>query len=277
MFTSINEYDSSFKYVQDVCEPNSAEQQSKNEAIFYAQIEQQLQTVTPIPRSKETGSSSSSSLAINSREPHKLNDHELCLIWLDVLISRLQNSTRDDDDAFATGPRDDETTTVLDGDRFLPRPYVNDASNHCNVTKNVSSRTNISDLLLQLHVILSGNDAIQYEMFGYKVLILCHLHSVVHIGIEPYIQQLFHAAAAIAIRWNGNDNYHAARTSTGSTNDTTKASVPVKVPNHVVHPSNEVEVDCDHHDDNNAYQTLFWLYRMGLDVTKIICPRVESS
>jgi hypothetical protein len=112
-------------------------------------------------------------------------------------------------------------------------------------------------------------------MIGYKVLILCHLHSVVHIGIEPYIQQLFHAAAAIAIRWNRNNNYHAARTSTGSTNDATKASVSVKVPNHVVHPSNEV--GCDHHDDNNAYQTLFWLYRMGLDVTKIIRPRVESS
>jgi hypothetical protein len=38
------------------------------------------------------------------------------LIWLDELIARLQNSTRDDDDAFAAGPRDDETTTVLDGD-----------------------------------------------------------------------------------------------------------------------------------------------------------------
>jgi hypothetical protein len=114
-------------------------------------------------------------------------------------------------------------------------------------------------------------------MFGYKVLILCHLHSVVHIGIEPYIQQLFHAAAAIEIRWNQNNNYHAARTFTGSTDDTTKASVPVKVPNHVVHPSNEVEVDCDYHDDNNAYQTLFWLFRMGLDVTKIIRPRNESS
>jgi hypothetical protein len=79
----------------------------------------------------------------------------------------------------------------------------------------------------------------------------------------------------IAIRWNGNDNYQAARTFTVSTNDSTKASVPVTVPNHVVLPSNEVV--CDHHDDNYAYQTLFWLYRMGLDVTKIIRPRNESS
>jgi hypothetical protein len=196
------------------------------------------------------------------------------LIWLDELISRLQNSTRDDDCTFVTGPRDDETTTMLDGDRFFPRPYVNDASIHCNVTKNDSSRTIDSDLLL-LHVLLSGNDAIQYEKIGYKVLILCHLHSVVHIGIEPYIQQLFHAAAAIAIRWNRNNIYDAARTSTGSTNDTTKANVPVKCPNRVVHPSNEV--GCDHDDDDNAYQTLFWLYRMGLDVTKIIRPRSESS
>jgi hypothetical protein len=132
-----------------------------------------------------------------------------------------------------------------------------------------------SDLLLQLHALLSGNDAIQYEMIGYKVSILCHLHSVVHIGIEPYIQQLFHAAAAIAIRWNRTDKSHSARTSTGSTNDSTTASVPVTVPNQVVYPSNEV--GCDHHDENNAYQNLFWLYRMGLDVTKIIRPRVESS
>jgi hypothetical protein len=107
------------------------------------------------------------------------------LIWLDELIARLQNSTRDDDDAFATGPRDDETTTVLDGDRFLLRPNVNDASKHCNVTKNFSSGMSDSDLLLQLHALLSGNDAIQYEVIGYKVLILCHLYSVVHIGIEP--------------------------------------------------------------------------------------------
>jgi hypothetical protein len=130
---------------------------------------------------------------------------------------------------------------------LLPRPYVNDASSYCNVTTNDSSGMSDSHLLLQLHVLLSGNDATQYEMIGYKVLILCHLHSCVHIGIEPYIQLLFHAAAAIAIGWNRKDSSHAARTSTDSTNDTTKASLPVKVPNHVVHPSNEV--GCDHHDD----------------------------
>jgi hypothetical protein len=229
--------------------PNEGDQQSENEALFYARIDQQLQKVTPIPRYKETGSSSSPSHAINCREPHKWDDHEHCLDWLDKLMARLKNKTRDDDDAFATGPRDDETTAMLDGDRFLPRPYVNDASKYCNVSENDSSGMSDSDLLLQLHVLLSGNNAIQYEMIGYKVLILCHLHSVVHIGIEPYIQQLFHAAAAITIGWNRKDSSHAARTSTGSTNDTTKASVPLKGPNHIVHPSNEV--GCDHHDDSS--------------------------
>jgi hypothetical protein len=120
-----------------------------------------------------------------------------------------------------------------------------------------------SDLLLQLHALLSGNDAIKYEVIGNKVLILCHLHSVVHIGIETYIQQLLHAATAIAIGWNRNDNGNAGRTFTvSSNNDTTNANVPVTVPNHVIHPSNEV--GCDHHDDNNAYKTLFWLNRMSL-------------
>lgn len=93
------------------------------------------------------------------------------------------------------------------------------------------------------------------RMMGYKVMILCHMYSVAHVGVDVHLQQLYdcvtNATANDASRRKNNISHE-----TGNSTD--------EDDNH-----SSMDIHNTWHDDHHpAYTMLCWLYRMGLDVTK---------
>ena len=164
------------------------------------------------------------------------------LQWLDEYFLSLNNETdRNADRCLNTESKDYEV---------LSPTLVRECVHPILSTGRQGSMIDGLNDLWELHLLLYGNDARHYEMMGYKILILCHLYSVAFESIGVLVQELFCSALVAWIK-HQSDSRHDS------------------LPTIDVYLSWNPESPSLDDDTRSAWQTLRWLYGMGLDVSQV--------
>jgi hypothetical protein len=199
----------------------------------YRKMVHHLRSADPFQRDSFISSSNEKS------DPNPmLNPESQSLCWLDDLVLSLDNNA----DLMADVSRFEKNGEDLYSFRTV---------------ENKDRPVEIQSVPWNLQACLSGLDVPQYELMGYKVLIVCHLYSAAHASVTTSVQHLFRSAQAAWSKYQKDG----------------RPAVPPDLDTYLaVHPevtTSTMDNQPANVNGRNAWLTLRWLYRMGLDVTQI--------